>query len=482
VVDSTEITNIETVGIDGPPGSDGVLPPGTKFGRYVIQKVLGEGGMGVVYEAFDPSLNRKIAIKVLRVSKTIGTAMDTRSAKDRLLREAQAMAQVGHPNLVAVYDVGTYGDSVFIAMEFVNGKTLRDWRPDVPKKDWRSVLDAYIQAGAGLSAAHHCKLIHRDFKPENVMIGYEDSRVRVMDFGLVRSVSTPEDLEGNTSDALAKPLTQTGMIMGTPAYMAPEQFLGEPTDHRTDQFAFCVALYEAMYGHRPFKGKTASALARNVLRGHIELPTRKSNTVPGYVLDALLKGLQTDPADRHDSMDVMLDALREPADTPSRPWLLYITTILVAGAGWGLYYMSNDAKEHNDQRSISTALTNTPEPAPKPVPPDLPKPEPKPVGVLPEGAVEEIKVTYAKDIARCVQVAKELDVIDAQVFLAITINIEGGTEMVESTREGSDQIVVMCLQRYAEKWAWPKPVGGQAKAAVTIPLRAPSPPPKRRAR
>jgi len=402
--------------------------------------------MGVVYEAFDPSLNRKLAIKVLRIDKTMGTEMDTRAAKNRLLREAQAMAQVGHPNLVAVYDVGTFGASVFIAMEMVNGLTLRDWRPNIPKRDWQSILNAYIQAGQGLSAAHHQSLIHRDFKPENVMIGHEDSRVRVMDFGLVRSVKA-EPAHGS-SNALARPLTQTGMIMGTPAYMAPEQFLGDETDHTTDQFSFCVALYEALYGHRPFKGKNASALARNVLQGKITLPPRKC-PVPGYILNAILKGLQTDPADRHDSMDVLLDALREPDTLPNRPWHLYLSMVAVAALGYTLFVTTQEPIVEQEAAAVSVSA-------------------PEPTGTIPFGAANTLMGANKADVERCAQVAKTLDVGATYVTLRVHLTAAGKVKWVHGN--GTDEILLLCFRRFVEKWEWPTPDGGPTTVVLKIPL------------
>jgi serine/threonine protein kinase len=465
--DPSVVTNVKTVGIAPPASDSGVLPPGHTFGRYVIQKVLGEGGMGIVYEAFDPSLNRKLAVKVLRVDKS-GTQneMDTQSSKERLLREAQAMAQIGHPNLVAVYDVGTYGDKVFIAMEFVNGETLRDWGKRKFSKDWREILDAYMQGAAGLSAAHQMKLVHRDFKPENVMIGVEDSRVRVMDFGLVRHVGNADDtLRFNT-----KPLTQTGMIMGTPAYMAPEQFLGEPADHRTDQFSFCVGLYEALYGYRPFAGKNATKLARNVLSGTIALPPRKC-PVPGHVLTALLKGLQVDPADRHDSMEVLVDALIQPDNRPGRPWLLYVTTGLAAAALGALYLASNDVLSEQEPY-----VAVEPEPEP-PLPPKDPPRE----GTFAEGTVKAMLEANAANLARCSEIASTLGDKKTEVTLTFLIDKTGKTEKVEAP--DLDLILLLCFERYAGEWQWPEPTG-PAKLTVTIPLaRRPAvPPPKRRAR
>jgi serine/threonine protein kinase len=335
------VTSVRTVTNDGEPVTSAEdLEPGMQFGRYVIKEVLGEGGMGVVYAAFDPTLNRKIAIKVLRVSNGMGD-IDTRSARMRMIREAQAMAMCGHPNLVQVFDVGTYSDDVFIAMEFVEGITLREWLETHDPKDWETILAKYLDAARGLGAAHFRHLIHRDFKPENVMVD-QGGHVRVMDFGLARHVGSGDsETTMETPAVMARPLTQTGMIMGTPAYMAPEQFLADATDERTDQFAFCIALFEALYGYRPFGGDTMKALAKSVMRGEIQLPPRK-HPVPDHILTGLLTGLQTESEDRHDNMNMLIDSLTVKPDTAGQgvPWVLYGTAFAVAMTGVILYWIT----------------------------------------------------------------------------------------------------------------------------------------------
>src|SRR5215472_6444224 len=198
------------------------LAPGRNIGRYAVLSTLGEGGMGVVYAAYDPELDRKVAVKVLR--ERLGDAAELGA---RLLREAQAMARLSHPNVVSVHDVGRFEDKVFVAMEFIDGRTLGDWVKEKPRS-WREVLGVFRQAGKGLAAAHSAGLVHRDFKPGNVLVGKDDS-VKVTDFGLA---FTPNDR--STASGIA--------IAGTPAYMAPEQLRGETPDPRADQYSFCVAL------------------------------------------------------------------------------------------------------------------------------------------------------------------------------------------------------------------------------------------------
>jgi serine/threonine protein kinase len=322
--------------------------------------------MGEVYAAYDPELDRKVAVKLLHVSGAVGPELVEQKA--RLLREAQAIARLSHPNVVVVHDVGSFEDQVFVAMEFVDGHTVAYWL-EAAQRHWREILEVFVAAGRGLSAAHAAQLVHRDFKGDNVMIT-GSAQVRVMDFGLARHSSdrsgaaaapviarqTARDL-GSTlglpaqqacavGDALtSKPdipqdskiraaaldanLTQTGLLVGTPAYMAPEQFRGHVADARSDQFSFCVALYEALYGERPFGGKTMAELADNVLRGVLRpMPTTKR--VPGWLKRALLRGLANDPKDRWPSMDALLAALvRNPR---ARGWWYLAAGVAVASS------------------------------------------------------------------------------------------------------------------------------------------------------
>ena len=200
------------------------LARGDAVGRFIVRDELGSGGMGVVVSALDPALDRVVAIKVLRPE-----SLDA-DARARLAREARAMAKIRHPNVITVYEADTVDDRMYIAMEYIEGGTLRDWQQARPRP-WRAVVDHYILAARGLEAAHTAGLVHRDFKPENVLVG-RDGRLCVTDFGLVGE-------HGERASAI-----------GTPLYMAPEQHGGEAIDARADQFSLCVALYEAMYGPR----------------------------------------------------------------------------------------------------------------------------------------------------------------------------------------------------------------------------------------
>jgi tetratricopeptide (TPR) repeat protein/predicted Ser/Thr protein kinase len=277
------------------------LAPGDVVGRYVVGELLGEGGMGVVYAAVDPELARRVALKLVRGGES----------QARLLREAQAMARLSHPNVVAIYDVGEYDGRVFIAMELVAGENVRRWLRHA-SRSWRQVLELFRGAGRGLAAAHAAGIVHRDFKLDNILVD-RDGRARVTDFGLARAVDEVAEQESEgagppSPSPLDTPLTQTGALMGTPAYMAPEQrSLGTPADARTDEFSFCVSLYEALYGERPFHRDGTSR----------EPPA--GTRVPAWILRILVRGLAKGPEDRWPSMSALLAALdRDPARVRAR--------------------------------------------------------------------------------------------------------------------------------------------------------------------
>ncbi|QSQ19136.1 serine/threonine protein kinase [Pyxidicoccus parkwayensis] len=286
------------------PTAPGAPPQsGARVGRYVLLRRVGEGGMGVVFAAYDPDLDREVALKLLKPG-----AVANAEARGRLVREAQALARLSHPNVVTVHDVGLDGDTVFLAMELVRGRTLRHWLAEAPRP-WREVLARFLQAGQGLAAAHAVGLVHRDFKPDNVLLG-DDGQVRVTDFGLARP-APDNPVTGNGPAPEAPPRegdTLAGVRQGTPAYMSPEQWRGERADARSDQFSFCIALYEALFGQRPFAGGTAAERARALREGRVTPPPRGSR-VPGTVRDAVLRGLAVDPASRHLSLDALLARL-----------------------------------------------------------------------------------------------------------------------------------------------------------------------------
>ncbi|MEX1368943.1 MAG: tetratricopeptide repeat protein [Nannocystaceae bacterium] len=287
------------------------LSRGDALGRYVVLDRIGAGAMGLVYAAYDPKLDRRVAIKLLRAS----FGHDAASPRaQRLVREAQAMAKLAHPNVVTVHDVGTHGDRVFLAMEYVAGQTLGRWLQQ--RRPWSEVLEVFGAAGRGLAAAHAKGLVHRDFKPDNVMIG-DDRRVQVMDFGLARigegteseSQSVPERGSSRQPAVLSSRITHTGAMLGTPAYMAPEQHLHRVFDARSDQFAFCVALFEGLYGQRPFLGDTPAAVGMAIIDGAIAEPP-SGHGVPRWLHLAVTRGLAKDPDQRYADMQQLLAALQ----------------------------------------------------------------------------------------------------------------------------------------------------------------------------
>jgi eukaryotic-like serine/threonine-protein kinase len=300
------------------------LDRGATVGRYVILNLVGRGGMGEVYAAYDPQLDRRVALKLLH--QTAGRSSSVRIARERLLREAKAIARLSHANVVVVHDAGAIedpvqGERVFLAMEFIEGETLASWLAAAPRS-WRQIREVFVAAGEGLAAAHAAGLVHRDFKPQNVMVG-RDGGVRVMDFGLASDASADESGAAallDLADPKVKPdvqtiaLTGTGILLGTPLYMAPEQFLAKTTDARTDQFSFCVTLYEALYGERPFPSDSFATLVEAVSAGRIRDPAPRTR-VPSFLRKLLLRGLAVSPASRHESMRTLLDAL---GDDPLR--------------------------------------------------------------------------------------------------------------------------------------------------------------------
>jgi tetratricopeptide (TPR) repeat protein len=298
---------------------------GTRVGRYLLESELGRGGMGVVYAALDPELDRRVAIKLLRTAATEGS-----EGKARLGREAQALAKLSHPNVIAVFDVGTAGDDVFIAMEMIRGGTLRDFQRGKP---WREVVPAYVHAGRGLAAAHAAGLVHRDFKADNVLVG-EDGRVRVTDFGLVRATADPDGREtaplraikdGSAADgtrAVAPPLphlTGAGLVVGTPLYMAPEQLTGRTIGPAADQFALAVSLWQALHDEAPFVAVDLTERVEEIESGR--RPAPKNRAVPSRVNRALLRAMAAAPSARWPDLAALLDEL-ERATRPRTAWFL----------------------------------------------------------------------------------------------------------------------------------------------------------------
>jgi tRNA A-37 threonylcarbamoyl transferase component Bud32 len=298
---------------------------GSRIDRYALVERIGAGATGVVYRAIDPKLERHVALKLVRD--------ETAESRTRLEYEAQLAARLQHPNVVTIYDTGAVGEVVFVSMEYVDGTTLAEWMRT--PHDVRAVLDVFSQAARGLAAAHRAGLVHRDFKPSNVLVG-TDGRVRLADFGLARRVG---DANAMTAPARGSPSeppkTKSGEMVGTPLYMSPEQHRGQSADASSDQFAFCVALYEALYQSRPFRGATLAELAARVVAGTLEPPPRTAR-VPSWLREVVARGLSVQRERRFTSMDELAAKLSRGR---ARRWQRYtIAGVVVAGVaiagGW----------------------------------------------------------------------------------------------------------------------------------------------------
>ncbi len=311
------------------------LPRGTALGRYVLLDLLGSGGMGEVYSAYDPDLDRKVTIKVLHADLSASGAGLGAEYQALLLREAQAMARLSHPNVIAVHDVGVSGGRVFFAMEFVAGRTLRAWQ-SASGRSFREVLSAYAAAGRGLAAAHAAGIVHRDFKPDNVLVA-DDGAIKVTDFGIAHA---PGGLKASSSGPRVSAPPGALAVVGTPGYMAPEQYLGQPADPRTDQFSFCVALYRALYGRAPFLDTSHEVTRRATLAGQLR-PPPKDARVPAWVFRVLARGLRAEVDERYASMAELLSALGDDPGVRRRRRVLALAALaLPAAAALGAYRLA----------------------------------------------------------------------------------------------------------------------------------------------
>ena len=288
------------------------LSEGIRIGRYIVLAKLGEGGMGVVYAAYDPTLDRKVALKFLLQGGSGGAPLLATEACARFSREAQALARLRHPNIVAIHDVGEHEGSVWLAMEYIDGEPLSAWLEQ--RHSWAEVLDVMTPVAQALLAAHDAGLVHRDIKPDNIMVG-SDGRVHVMDLGLARALNddsdellSPSGKVEDLSHTLSTSVTRVGDILGTPAYMSPEQHSGSAVDARIDIFSYCVTLWEALMGERPFAGKTIEEIRANVLAGEVRPIPRDphSRSVPGWLRRLCRYGLEVSPDQRIPSMTVFL--------------------------------------------------------------------------------------------------------------------------------------------------------------------------------
>ena len=392
------------------------LDRGSLIGRYLVLSLVGRGGMGEVYAAYDPELDRRVAIKLMR-------AVDGLDTK-RLVREARALGKLSHPNVVQVHDVGEHEGDVFVAMELVEGQSLDAWCRGAPRPGWKAVLAAYLDAARGLSAAHEKGLVHRDVKPSNILRG-KDGRVRVVDFGLAagRDVrpprdsarppigaggsraqpmraparaldpgsaprppiaacastdprwplddtlpSAPDDPEPSSSAATLQAVLDWGVtvtdgLMGTPVYMAPEQYEGPRVGPASDQYSLCVAIYQGLYGTLPFEiaqdaelGGALDRLRDQKKRGAVLQPPAGAS-VPGRVLRALARGLAPRPEDRYPSLDALSAALSDDPDARWRARLRHLgvaaslaAVLAVAAAGWARSGAFHDPCEHPERQ------------------------------------------------------------------------------------------------------------------------------------
>jgi tetratricopeptide (TPR) repeat protein len=295
-----------------------------KVGRYELGERIGTGGCGAVYAAWDPELDRRVAIKVVLPS----LSGDSGDAEARLLREAQALAKLHHPNVVRIFDLGGSGlgrdrrgrqrRGVYIVMELLEGSTLRQWLRSRPSR--AAIVQAFTQAARGLAAAHAVGVVHRDFKPANAILG-PDGCVKVLDFGLAREdlepfVShTPTGSHATLSGSASDSLTRTGVVMGTPRYMAPEQHGAEPVTTASDQYALCVALWEALCDAPPFRCEDIVDLAERKREG----PPPRPESMPRPLYRVLARGLHPDPAQRFGDLDAFVRALVA-TERPARHW------------------------------------------------------------------------------------------------------------------------------------------------------------------
>jgi serine/threonine-protein kinase len=303
------------------------LGRGRSIGRYLVLSLLGQGGMGKVYAAYDPELDRRVALKLLN------TAAGSEDARRRLVREARALGKLSHPNVVQVHDVGEHDGDVFVAMELVEGRSLDAWCHGSPRPGWQEVLAAYLDAARGLSAAHEKGLVHRDVKPTNILRG-DDGRVRVVDFGLAAGGRHDEGpISAASAEPISAQLTAPGALLGTPLYMAPEQHEGARGTPASDQFSLCTALHEGLHGEPPFSHPPGAGMLAGLLAAKIAgaAPPPAGTPVPAWVQRALARGLAPRPEDRYPSIDALIAALRQDPDARARAWRRAALVGLTAG-------------------------------------------------------------------------------------------------------------------------------------------------------
>jgi serine/threonine protein kinase len=452
-----------------PLGRHASVAAGERLGRYVVIGRIGEGGMGVVYTAHDPELDRKVAVKVLRLD----SRRDEAALQRRLQREAQALARLSHPSVTAVYDVGTCAQGVFIAMEFVEGQTLAHWLER--RHPWRAVVDMFVRAGRGLEAAHRAGLVHRDFKPDNVLVG-NDGRVRVTDFGLARIESTeaPADPEASVSP-LHLSITRSGVLMGTPAYMAPEQMSGEHADARCDIFSFCVALYEGLYRQRPFAGDNLPALRAAIARNGVREPPRSQ--VPERVRRALVRGLRARPDERHDEIGELLALLEREAQArrPSRWLTLGLPLLALVTAGVALPLVWSRAHAPGPAPSPPSLAPPAPAPAPSPPPQRLASAGPATVKLRITSTPPGAAVYRVSDGVELGTTPFEQTLAPVSGMMRFVLKLAGHADapvVLPTDRDGERAVV---LRKLARREARPRPPAPSDKSAPPVKVKLDDP-------
>lgn len=335
-------------------------PAQRTLGRFVLKRCLGAGGMGVVHLAEDPQLGREVAIKRIAPRPFVSSTL----LRTRLEREARALAKLRHPNVIHIYELGEHGGEVFLAMEYVAGQTLSEWQVQ-PGRTRAELLEAYIEAGKGLAAAHAAGVVHRDFKPENVLVA-DDGRVQVGDFGLAAMLRELELPDGDVEEQALSPettrITKTGELVGTLPYMAPERLRGDPGDAQADQFSFCVALWETLTHQLPFAGDDQIPLRERILAGTL----RETETLPRWLRSVLARGLAARPQQRHADMGQLVRLLEHGLGRSKR-WLtggvLTVAGVIAAASvAFGLAHRPAQMPEAQTPCALEDALAVTPEP------------------------------------------------------------------------------------------------------------------------
>ncbi len=459
------------------PMSDAVgplyVPLGQTIGRYVVVGQLGEGGMGVVYAAHDPELDRRVALKLMRRSAPADEG-SAQSQQRRLLREAHAMARLTHPNVIVVHDVGPFADGVFIAMELVDGETLGRWLRE--PRPWRLVLERFLLAGRGLQAAHAAGLVHRDFKPDNVLVG-KDGRVRVTDFGLARLTGARASASRERGDDVVSPLrlmlTRTGALIGTPAYMAPEQLDGASTDVRTDVFSFCVALFEGLYRQRPFIGATLRELRDAITEQRVAAVVDRG--VPARMRRVLGRGLRADAAERYPDMGALLAAIEEAARPSGKPRLFALATTAALGLAVAAVVVQ---RTNHDQRATMAAPPVSAMVAPAPHAPSPPAVTPAPTSGTLVVRVDDDRAHIELDGAVIAEAASGARLeVDSRREHRLRVTAPGRRDFAAAVRVGAGAIVdkSVTLARVDKRRPPPAPAPTEATTATT--MKTPPAPP-----